>query len=239
MTDFDKILWGFIFSAIGVAFGWTLNQLGQWLRTRQEDKKGLKVVLFHLLETYFIFVRSDLEKYVEKLTEKVHSKIPEDQHTQELKTTIQKLYSDLFKSYLNPVLSTELEVVQESYQKAIKTLATIDPLTAYYLSGKKNVIETFDAIQVWVEEVKNKFPAEKNEIEQSGEKVLGILKPNILQDTLNELEKEIRGIAWKINPYIWFKSVKAIERLKSNANQRLDREIDKLLEQVDHVFGGQ
>ena len=39
MGDFDKILWGFIFSAVGIVFGWTLNQLGQWFRTRQEDKK--------------------------------------------------------------------------------------------------------------------------------------------------------------------------------------------------------
>jgi hypothetical protein len=43
MTDFDKILWGFILSAVGIVFCWTLNQLGQWFRTRQEDKKNLKL----------------------------------------------------------------------------------------------------------------------------------------------------------------------------------------------------
>lgn len=74
MTDYDKIFWGFIFSATGIALGWTLNQIGQWLKTRQEDKKNLKIILFSLLETYFVFIRSDIDRYIQKVTDKVHSR---------------------------------------------------------------------------------------------------------------------------------------------------------------------
>lgn len=39
MDDFSKILWSSVFSTIAVAFGWLLNQLGQWFRVRTEEKK--------------------------------------------------------------------------------------------------------------------------------------------------------------------------------------------------------
>jgi hypothetical protein len=147
MTDFNKILWGFIFSAVGIVFGWTLNQLGQWFRTRQEDKKNLKIVLFNLLETYFVFIRSDLDKYVQKITNKVHSIIPASEQTEETKVIMQTIYSGILTNYLKPDLLKEIKIIQENYQSSIKTLATVDPLTAYYLSGRTNILETFDTIE--------------------------------------------------------------------------------------------
>jgi hypothetical protein len=64
MNDFDKIFWGFIFSVCGVISGWTLNQLSQWFRTRTDDKKNLKVVLFNLLKTYQLFYTSNVDDIV-------------------------------------------------------------------------------------------------------------------------------------------------------------------------------
>lgn len=238
MDDFSKILWGFIFSAIGIVFGWTLNQLGQWFRAREEDKKNLKIVLFNLLETYFVFVRSDLDKIVQKVTDKVFENIPKEQQTEEGKKLMHSIYSGISTNYLKPELLEELKTVQASYQNSIKSLASIDPLTAYYLSGKTNIIEGFDTIQVWFDNLQQEFPADATEIETGAKQVLGIIKPNIINDTLTELENDIRNIAWKIDPYTWFQSIQAIKRLKSNANEKLDKEIDKLLSQLTSVISG-
>jgi len=239
MDDFSKILWGFIFSAIGVAFGWTLNQLGQWFRARGEDKKNLKLVLFNLLETYFIFIRSDLDKIVQKVTDKVFEKIPKEQQTEEGKKIMHSIYSGILTNHLKPELLEELKSVQENYQNSIKTLASIDPLTAYYLSGKTNIIEGFETIQGWFDNLQHEYPAEATEIEIGAKQVLGIIKPNIINETLTELEKDIKKIAWKINPIVWLKSIQAIKRLKKNTNENLDKEIDKLLNQLTSVFGAQ
>lgn len=239
MTDFDKILWGFIFSAVGIIFGWTLNQLGQWFRTRQEDKKNLKIVLFNLLETYFVFIRSDLDKYIQKITDKVHSKIPVGEQTEEVKILMQTLYTGLITNYLKPDLLKEIKIVQENYQTSIKTLATIDPLTAYYLSGRSNIIETFDTIEGMFENVSEQFPNEQNEIKLGANQVMNIIKPDIFKDTLVDLENDIKKIAWKINPYVWFKSRRAIDRLKVNTNENLDKEIDKMFDKLKPLFGGQ
>jgi hypothetical protein len=239
MTDFDKILWGFIFSAVGIVFGWTLNQLGQWFRTRQEDKKNLKIVLFNLFETYFVFIRSDLDKYVQKITNKVHSKIPPNEHTEEAKTLLQTLYSGIMKNYLKPDLIKEIKIVQENYQNSIKTLAAIDPLVAYYLSGRTNILENFNTIEGMFDSVKEQFPNDQNEMQLGANQALNIIKPDILKDTLVDLENDIKKIAWKINPYVWFKSIRAIKRLKANTNEKLDKEIDTLFDKLKPLFGGQ
>jgi hypothetical protein len=239
MTDFDKIFWGFVFSAVGIVFGWTLNQLGQWFRTRQEDKKNLKIVLFNLLETYFVFIRSDFDKYIQKVKNKVHSKIPIEGQTEEVKTLMQILYSGILTNYLKPDLLKEIKSVQENYQTSIKTLATIDPLTAYYLSGRTNIIETFDTIEGMFENVKEQFPNEHSEILLEANQAMSIIKPDIFKDSLEDLEKDIKKIAWKINPYVWFKSKRAIDRLKLNTNENLDKEIDKMFDKLKPLFGGQ
>lgn len=239
MGDFDKILWGFIFSAIGIAFGWTLNQLGQWFRTRQEDKRNLKIVLFNLLETYFIFIRSDFDKYVQKVTNKVHAMMPKEEQSEEAKIFMQTLYSGILTNYLKPELLKEIKAIQENYQSSIKTLATIDPLTAYYLSGRTNIIETFDTIEGMFENIKEQFPTEQNEIQFGANQAMNIIKPDIFKDTLVDLENDIKKIAWKINPYVWFNSRRAINRLKVNANENLDKEINKLFDKLKPLFGGQ
>ncbi len=239
MTDFEKIFWGFVFSAVGIIFGWTLNQLGQWFQTRQEDKRNLKIVLFNLLETYFVFNRSDLDKYVQKITNKVHAMIPLSEQSEEAKVIIQKIYSGILTNYLKSDLLKEIKVVQENYQTSIKSLATIDPLTAYYLSGRTNIIETFDTIEGMFDNVKEQFPNDHHEIKLGANQAMSIIKSDVFKDTLVDLENDIKKIAWKINPYVWFKSRRAIDRLKVNTNENLDKEIDKMFDKLNSLFGGQ
>ena len=195
--------------------------------------------MFNLLETYFLFIRSDLDKYVQKVTDKVQSIIPKDEQSEETKKFMQTLYSGILTSYLKPDLLKEIKVVQENYQSSIKTLATIDPLTAYYLSGRTNILEAFDTIEGMFDNMKEQFPNEHNEIQLGANQVMSIIKPDIFKDTLVDLENDIKKIAWKINPYVWFKSKRAIDRLKVNTNENLTKEIDKMFDKLKPLFGGQ
>ena len=237
MEEFDKISTGLIFSALGIAFGWTLNQIGQWIRTRQEDKKNVKVVLFNLLETYFLFIRSDLDKFNQKITDKIQAKIPKEEWTEELKSFMNSFYVGIVTEYLKPELSQELKRIRLSYQESINTLATIDPITAFYLSGKSNVLDYFDFIEDWLQSLNIEFPTEQNQIEIGTQQVLGVLKPEILNDSLSELEEDISRVAWKINPYVWLRSKRIIKRLKANANKEIDEKIDELFGKITHLFG--
>lgn len=236
MEDFDKVLWGFGFSIIGILFGWALNLISQWFNVRQDDKKNLKLVLFNLLETYFIFIRSDFDKYIEKITIKVQNKIPSQHQNKETKEFIQNLYLGIVNNHLKPELIEDLKLIQTNYQSSIKTLASIDPLTAYYLSGRINITQSFDNIQMMFEEIKNQFPAEVNKIQSETNKAIALLKPDLFKKSLIDLEKDIKKIAFKINPVVWFKSINAINRAKTNSNKKLDKEIDKMFDKLNPLF---
>lgn len=234
MTDLDKIVLGFIFSTIGIILGWTLNQLSSWFRARQEDKKNLKLVLFNLLETYNLFLRSDFEKYVSKISDKVFKKIPQDQQTEQVKTFINTLYSNLAENQLKPEILADLKKIENQYQDSILTLSKIDPLTAYYLSGKTSALERFEIIETWFEDIKTKHPTEATDIETGRQKVQEVLKPTLLDEILKDMDDDIRSIAWKINPVVWFKTRRLLRRIKNNTDKAIDKKIDELFKQFEH-----
>lgn len=89
------------------------------------------------------------------------------------------------------------------------------------------------------ENVAEQFPNEQSEIKLGAIQALNIIKPDIFKDTLVDLENDIKKIAWKINPYVWFNSRRAIDRLKVNTNENLDKEIDKMFDKLKPLFGGQ
>lgn len=239
MNDFDKILLGFLFSIGGAIFGWTLNQLGQWVRTRHEDKKILKSVLFNLLETFYIFVRSDIDKYVQKITDKVKSELTLNEQTDEFNHFIKTLYSGIIANTIRPELQKEIKIIEHKYQNSIETLATVDPLIAFYLSGRTNIIESFHQIDALFDNLLVQFPGEQREMQDGVNQVLNVIKPDIFRDTLVDLESDIKKIAWKINPYVWFKSTRTIIRLKKNANEKFDKELDKLFDKISPLVNMQ
>ena len=114
MADFNKTLWTFAFSIIGISFGWFLNQAGQWFRTRIEDKKKLNQVLFNLLEVYFQIQRSDIEKYIKKVTDKLLEKIPIEVQTEEVKQQIINGIATVLETSLKPKILEELKIVAEN-----------------------------------------------------------------------------------------------------------------------------
>ncbi len=233
MGDFNKLFWGFIFSAVGIALGWTLNQFGQWSRTRQEDKKKLKVVLFNLLEMYYLFVRSDIDKFVKRITSKLHDKIPKEHQSEESKSQIQNLLHGILSTHFIPEYVNEFSKMKSQYQESINVLSAIDPINAYYLNNKTNIFEIFDSFQDISNDLKQKHPEAQNEIDNEINNVMKIVKPEVFNDTLSELKKDIIKISWKINPYTWYKSKQAMNRLTVNATIRLDEEIEKLFAKLN------
>jgi hypothetical protein len=97
-------------------------------------------------------------------------------------------------------------------------------------------METFDTIQNFFDNLKDQFPSDQNDIELGANLVLSNMKPDILQDSLSDLEKDIKRIAWKINPYVWIKSKRVINRLRANSNERINNDIDTIFEKMDTIL---
>lgn len=89
-----------------------------------------------------------------------------------------------------------------------------------------------------VEKYKINNPNEFKLIEDTAKQAMQILKPSLLNDVLKDLERDIKNISWQISIVVWFKTKKAINNLKVNANEKLDKQIDELLDKLTPMFGG-
>lgn len=229
MMDFDKIFWGFVFSAAGIVIGWILNQTGQWFRTRQEDKKNLKQVIFNLLETYHWFLRCDFDAIAKLITDKIFATIPKAQQTPQANAELNKFYSDFVMNYLKPEILDELDSIEEGYQSSIKSLASIDPLTAFYLSGKTSVLDKLEMIEEWYEDLQNKTPFNADEIAQGGKIAMEIIRPDILGSELKDLEDDILKLAFKVNPVMWWRTRITVRRMKRSVTIEMEKKIEEII----------
>lgn len=243
MDDFRKIYWGAIFSVGGIIIGWILNQTAIWLKSRNDDKKTLKVVLFHLLETYFLFIRCDFDKQMQKFGKKVIEKLPKEQRPDDIEEAnlFIKQISSLLMGQLIASVQEELEENQKKYFEAVHNLATIDPITAYYLNTQKNILQTFDSLNVGFQTVESELV--KMGVQMSPEIVFEKIKPNIYNEAIKDLENDLKNISWKINPLVWIRTNKAIGILKGRVNadidSQMDSQIDEILKHFESMEGNQ
>lgn len=229
----DKIDWTYITALISITFGWFLNELGQWFRTRQDDKKIKRRILYNLLETNFIFNQLDTSNIVELLTERILLRAPKHEQTGEVKQYLNKLYSGLIDGLIQDNVADNLESIEEKYTNAVDSLATIDPVTAYRLNGKTKIIETFDLLEDYYEEVKQQFPNDADEMQGAIEIATNSIKPEIIKEAIKDLEDEIRDIAFSIDIRTWYKVKQTLrsskDRIRKDGVKKIDELLDKLI----------
>lgn len=227
----EKFDWTYIAALLSVAFGWFLNELGQWFRTRKEDRKIKKQVLFNLLETHFTFNKLDTSEITNLLSRKVLERIPKSEQTEEAKQYINQLYSGIIGGFAEDNVAESLEETEEHFTKSINELSKLDPITAYRLNGKNKIFQVFDLLHDYDDEVKEKFPNEPGLNEQI-ELTVETIKPEIIKDAISDLEDEIKGIALSINFWTWYRATKTVKNTKTKIRKDDEKKIDDLLNLV-------
>ena len=227
----EKINWTYISALFSVAFGWFLNELGQWGRTRKEDRKIKKQVLFYLLETHFTFNKLDTTELKNLFEKKVFERIPKSEQTDEVKQSVNQLYTEIINGLVEGDAAKSLEEIQEHYTSSIIELSKLDPITAYRLNGKNKIFHVFGLLNDYYNKVKEKFPNEQ-ELNDKIELTVEIIRPEILKDAISDLEKEITGIGLSISLRAWFRAKKSIKKTKSKILKDDEKKIDDLLEKI-------
>lgn len=227
----EKIDWTYIAALLSVAFGWFLNELGQWFRTRKEDRKIKKQVLFCLLETHFTFNKLDTSEINKLLSQKVLERIPKSEQTKEGKEFINQLYTGIICGLIEDNVAESLEETEEHYTKAINELSKLDPITAYKLNGKNKIFQLFDLLHAYYDKVKEAFPNEPGLNEQI-ELTVENIKPEIIKDAISDLEDEIRSIALSINLWTRYRAIKTVNNTKIKVRKDGERKINELLNMV-------
>ncbi|SHG02544.1 hypothetical protein SAMN05444274_1212 [Mariniphaga anaerophila] len=228
----DKTNWIYISALFSTAFGWFLNELGQWFRTKNEDKKIKKRILFNLLETNFIFNKLDNSAIVDLLSERILLRIPKQEQSNEAKQYLIQLYSGVIKEIAQDNVSNSLIEIENNYSKAVEDLATIDPITAYRLNGKTKILQTFDILENYYNKIKQQFPDDNEQVQNSFEIATQTIEPGIIKDAISDLELEIRAVAFSIDFKTWYEVRRTLKKSKDRVKKDGIKMIDELLDKL-------
>jgi len=215
---------------IGIGFGWLLNELGQWFRTRREDRKVKKKMLYLLLETYYTFNKLDTSPIITEISKIIAEKLPPEIQTEELKLEINKIYHNAIDQNIEDNVADEILDLEESYKKGIEDLALVDPITAYRLKGKNDIIETFDQMAEAMESIKKQLPEEEQQ--RIPDSIFNMVKPELLKTTFMDLEEEIKKISLNIGPLTYYRSKKVIRNLKNSVDENKRKEMQKFFDKI-------
>lgn len=189
-----------ITSVVSLSIGWLLNEFGSWFKERRENKRISKNVLYHLLEIHYSIRKLDISKEINAISEITMRAIPKEEHIEGLKDGLNKVYQTMLGSLLEQNVSEELDDLEDDYLNSVESLSTIDPVLAYRLKGKTKILQGFDIINQSINNLQ-KIVGEMDATSiQQQEAMISMLKPEILQKLITDIEEEIIDIAKTINP---------------------------------------
>lgn len=228
-----NINWTFVITILSVSLGWVLNELSQWFRIRQSDKKIKKQILFNLLETNHIFRRLDTSEFEKIYTEKVLTRIPENEQTEEFKNFFQTMISQILNTMFHGNVAESLQEIEAKYSLAVENLASIDPITAYHLNGKTKIMDSFNLIQSGLDNLKQIITENDEEIQNQIDTTFhSLFKPDIIKEAISDLEIEILKIGRSIDLLTWYKLKRSFKGSYIEDRKELELIIDGLLDKI-------
>ncbi len=214
-----------------VIVGAGLTGLGVIIKSQIKTKESMCRVLYLYLEIRHIahiIAELQVDRLMKLMNERLAKKlnlpsIPINQEQQ-----IQSLINQQISRIVSSKLQTVIAAISKDYLDAVSSIANQDPILAYQLNGKQNVWE-------FIEIIKNYYGAAIKLVPEKEQQAIPILEQMASQVTsalLNDIDKDISLLAWKINLWTW---VKCRRRVGQKADARAEQEI---LKEIDIALDG-
>lgn len=186
---------------IGIIVGWALTQWSNLSKVQRENKSNLKLVLFNLLEVHHVINTTDENKFIKIMSENIFKKfLPKEEYSKLSEDVIKQSFGDFIKKSIFPHLNKRLPQIKKDYEESLETIKKIDPILAFKLSGKTEIIDYLDNLSLMMK------PLESNEGDRlETKRLLNKLSPNLRRKMLESFEENIKTVAYKINLRTWFK----------------------------------
>jgi hypothetical protein len=232
----DKLFWGFVFSTVSIAIGWSLNQLGQWISVRNEDKRKLKSILYHLLEVHHLFLRSDFGILVKIVKDKIRQLIPAKEFTPEVDAVLTNIFTAFANNLVTKDVLKNFQRLELGYEESIKNLSAVEPLIAYRLSGKTSIYTALEGLSSHVSGLAELLQSDKTKFDKEMKQVVDIMKPDLTKNIIQELENDMLDIALKINLFTWWELKGVLKKYRATITEDMTKEIDALFKQFEHML---
>lgn len=224
-----------ILPLVGVAFGWGLTQVTNFLNIYLSDRRILKETLYFLLELYqqISTVKSiddASESYLRTLDKSIPNFTSNEIEYKQALQVIRKMMTD----FHNPRIETELQELNENYDNCLLKLASVDPISAYRLKGRNKIVSYLNQWNDYATETILSNPlvnADPKAIQFSE-----ILKPQIeirlIDESLTDLKEIIKTLVKKIGGKAKKDFDKLIVFSESETKIEIDERMKKYVNEV-------
>lgn len=221
-----------VYSLIGVLFGWFLNQVTSIINIYKSERVVFKETVFFLLELLAILsslkrAEKGTSRYMDKVSEKF--KINEE----EVKNGA-NMMKEVISSYLISNTTSQLEEINENYEKAIIKLSSVDPITAYYLKGKS---KTINDLYNYSEYCSSKIPSlilpfDQININALVQQTNAKVEDKVIEETLSDIRDIIISLSKKIGLKT-YRSIKKMSIVNDDVwSDETDEKIEKIIDDI-------
>jgi len=168
------------------------------------------------------------------ITDRIVTRIPDEKQKEEFQKEFKKIFPRIIENLIQSDIVERLKKMEKEYSKSIDDLSTVDPIKAYRLNGKTNIIQTFDLLQNSIKKLVDQFPDEtgQDNVQNQIESTIEILKPKIISEAIFDLETEITDLALSINMPTWLKAKRTLSRTKNRLRTEGAKKIDELIDRL-------
>lgn len=187
--------WAFVGTLLAVVIGWSLNQFSSKKKDTREDKKILKESLFYLLELRYLITNLNVGKLLTIATTEILKKFPKELQNETSIDVVRKTLHPYLVLLIKETFLENENSLSSQYKAAIVKLSSVDPILAYRLSGKENVIRQVEKIK---QEAINLVPNNSDEDAKIISAISTELDDKIFSDFLPLLDELIIEMASNI-----------------------------------------
>lgn len=219
----------FIITVLSVTLGWLFTQLTNYINVYKSDRRIQKETLYFLLELYHhISKLRKIDLAAKSYADIIKIEAPDlVQDEKEFENAIWFLKS-IIKKFQHPKIDQELADLDENYNSALIKLASVDPINAYRLRGKNQIIRHLND---WTQIIQR--TANSNNSENEDDSFLEFVNEITLEleiQLVNETLEDLKEIAFEISKKIDRNTHNETINLSIFSNEKSEIKIDERVE---------
>ncbi len=215
---------------ICVPLGWMLNSLSQIKKDTREDNRIRNEVLFYLLELRHLITSLDVWALRRVYTEEMKRRIQMDHNSVEFKNLIDYTIENVISQLLKPILEIKYPPIKIEFPRVVAKLSAVNPLLAYELSDKENIITYVDHFKTFFN---NSMPGENLSAQEAAlkERLLNTLDTETILQTTETIDELLFKLSREVSGKMANEMNQKLEALKIR-NKSLDESAAPMLMQL-------
>ncbi|WP_259097814.1 hypothetical protein [Salinibacter ruber] len=229
---------------VGTAIGGGIALLLYVYRLNRERKQILRAALFNLLEVWNItrkIVRFDGEKAFDLLFQGLHERFEEAPSPEQLRENAElKEQLELFKPALEAAVEQmvlqatpgDMDELTKRYRESLIHLSAEEPLLAHSLHQENNLEKIEQALESYLDH----FSSSADFDEEVPSTLQSHMSDAISEKTLERMESNLRTLAWKAGPILWWKTTKKLEENAGPEPDLSDEQMSEVMDLMENVM---